>query len=423
MDKTTDVNGVEVLCIGTELLLGSIANTNAMWIANELALLGLPHYRQTVVGDNIGRLTEVILEASNRTRILITTGGLGPTPDDLTTQTIAGAFNTPLEENSNIWIDIQEKLKNKGFKPSKNNFKQAFIPKGAQIIPNPTGTAPGIIWSPKNDFTILTFPGVPSEMKRMWQESALPWLRKYGGINQTIISRTLRLTGIAESTLAEKIDDLFQQENPTVAPYANLGEVKLRITARASNTEKALKLIKPCEKEILSRVEQYCFGFDEESLPLVVLKLLSKRNETLCVAESCSGGGLAASLTAIAGASETFLGGIIAYNNSVKETLLAVSQQTLATHGAVSEPVVKAMAKGAREKLNADWAIAITGIAGPTGEEKNKPLGLVHFAVAGSKGIQTSQINLHKFKGREAIQKSSVIYGLNFLRMLLLARS
>ena len=217
-------NGAEILCIGSELLLGNIVNTNAKWLAEQLAILGIPHFRQTVIGDNILRLREAILEASNRSEILITTGGLGPTPDDITTKVISEAFNTPLEQRSEVLIDLKNKSIHKCNKLSESQKKQSLVPKGSQIINNHSGTAPGIIWSPKHGFTILTFPGVPGELKEMWAKEGEKWLIKNCFTKKIISSKVLRFAGISESLLADQIPHLLKKNNPTVATYASTGK-------------------------------------------------------------------------------------------------------------------------------------------------------------------------------------------------------
>ena len=228
--------GVEILSIGTELLLGNIVNTNARWISEELSKLGLNHFRQSTVGDNFVRIIRIIQEISKRSCLLITTGGLGPTPDDLTNEAIAKSFNATLFERPYLWSELKQKLSNSKLQDNSSSLrKQCFFPKNAQIINNPRGTAPGMIWEPVKGFTILTFPGVPSEMKAMWEETALGFIKNKFSDSSSFFSNTLKFTGIGESSIAEKINDLLTLKNPTVAPYANLGEVKLRITARAKN--------------------------------------------------------------------------------------------------------------------------------------------------------------------------------------------
>ncbi|MFZ9901785.1 MAG: competence/damage-inducible protein A, partial [Vulcanococcus sp.] len=406
-------------CIGTELLLGNITNGNARWIAEQLAALGVPHHRQLVVGDNRERLMAEVQAASERCQLLITTGGLGPTPDDLTTEALAAAFGTPLVENAQAWLDIQAKLSARGRSCAPSNRRQALIPEGAELLPNPTGTAPGVIWSPKPGFTVMTFPGVPSEMRAMWQATAAPWLRQSGLTSGVFASRMLQFWGVSESALAEQMADLLEGSNPTVAPYAGAGEVKLRITAQAETPAAAEQLLGPVEAEIRARTGSSCFGCDGESLASVVLERLRQRGETLAVAESCTGGGLGASLAAVPGASDVFLGGVIAYANSVKQGLLEVPLALLETHGAVSDPVAQAMAEGVRRRTGADWALAITGVAGPGGGSAEKPVGLVHLAVAGPHGCSSEAVRFSASRGRDWIQTLSAGEALNRLRLQL----
>jgi nicotinamide-nucleotide amidase len=410
----------EILCIGTELLLGNITNGNARWIAEQLAALGVPHHRQAVVGDNRERLIGEVRSASERCRVLITTGGLGPTPDDLTTEAIAAAFETPLVEHPQVWAEIQARLAARGRPCAASNRRQAFLPEGAALLPNPTGTAPGMIWSPRPGFTILTFPGVPSEMRAMWQATAAPWLKGAGLAEGVFASRMLHFWGVGESNLAEQMADLLEATNPTVAPYAGSGEVKLRITARAASAEVAESLLQPVEAEIRSRTGALCFGTNDDSLASVVLERLRRRGQTLAVAESCTGGGLGAALAAVPGASDVFLGGVIAYANAVKQEVLGVSPELLEAHGAVSDPVAQAMAQGGRRATGADWALAITGVAGPGGGTEQKPVGLVHIAVAGPDGCVSEGVRFGSSRDRSSIQTLSAGEALNRLRLALL---
>lgn len=409
----------EILCVGSELLLGNITNGNARWIAEQLASLGVPHQRQMVVGDNRERLMAEVRQAASRCRVLITTGGLGPTPDDLTTEAIAAAFETPLVEHPEVWAEIQARVSARGRICSPSNRRQAFLPQGAALLPNPTGTAPGMIWSPVPGFTVLTFPGVPSEMKAMWQQTAAPWLRQSGLAAGVFASRMLRFWGVSESALAEEMADLLEQANPTVAPYAGAGEVKLRITARAEQPAEAEAMLEPVEREIRNRTGQSCFGVDEQSLAVVVLDQLRQRGQSVAVAESCTGGGLGAALAAVPGASDVFLGGVIAYANRVKQQVLGVPEALLETHGAVSDPVAEAMAEGARRLTGADWGLAITGVAGPGGGSEQKPVGLVHIAVAGPQGCSSEGLRFGTSRGRAWIQTLSAGEALNRLRLQL----
>jgi nicotinamide-nucleotide amidase len=411
--------GAELLCVGTELLLGNILNSNARWLAERLAALGVPHYRQEVVGDNRERVIAAVRAASQRARVLITSGGLGPTPDDLTTEAIAAAFETPLEERPEVWELIQARLAGRGRPVAASNRRQAWLPRGAQVLPNPTGTAPGIIWSPVEGFTVLTFPGVPAELKAMWLATAEPWLRQTGVADGVFASRLLRFWGVSESALAEQVSDLLAQSNPTVAPYAGLGEVKLRMTARAKDGATAAALLAPLEVELRRRSGHSCYGIDDDSLASVVLEKLRQRGETLAVAESCSGGGLGAALAAVPGASDVFLGGVIAYANAVKQGLLGVDPLVLERWGAVSDPVAEAMAQGARRVTGSDWALAITGVAGPGGGSDSKPVGLVHIAVAGPDSCRSEAVRFGSSRPRAWIQALSVGEALNRLRLSL----
>ena len=411
----------EVICIGTELLLGDILNTNCQYLARELAALGIPHYYQTVVGDNISRIHRALETAIARSSILIFTGGLGPTPDDLTTETIADFFKTPLEENSAIIDDISRKFASVGREMTPSNRKQALVPKGAMTLPNPTGTAPGIIWQPKERLTIMTFPGVPSEMYRMWRDTAVPFLKSQGWGKSSIYTEMMRFRGIGESALAEKVVHLFDCDNPTVAPYAGKGEVRLRVAARASSQTEADALIKPVATEIKNIAGLDYFGSNEATLASIVGKLLKDREQTLSVAESCTGGGLGAMLTEVPGSSDYFWGGIISYDNQVKQNLLKVSVRDLEESGAVSSNVAEQMAEGVKKLLQTDWGIGITGIAGPGGGTDIKPVGLVYIGLATPESKTISrEYRFGDRRGRELVRHLSSCSALDLLRRSLI---
>ena len=413
----------EIICVGTEMLLGDILNSNAQYLAKQLAQLGIPHHYQTVVGDNIERLKQVIEIATSRAQILIFTGGLGPTPDDLTCETIADFFGAPLVERADIVEDIAQKFAQRGRVMSANNRKQALIPQGADILPNPTGTAPGIIWQPNGEVTILTFPGVPSEMYRMWEETAVPFLKSQGWGKEIIYSRSLRFWGIGESALAEKVAHFFDLTNPTVAPYAGNGEVRLRISAKAATETAAADLIAPIEQEIKAIAGLDYYGVDNDTLALVVGKLLQASGETLSVAESCTGGGLGQMLTDISGSSEYFWGGVISYDNSVKVGMLGVNPEDLAKYGAVSAIVAEQMAVGVKNRLSTTWGLGVTGIAGPTGGTDTKPVGLVYVGLAGPKDEVTSiEYRFGSTRTRSYIRYVSACGALDVLRRKLLTR-
>ncbi|MBO8218466.1 competence/damage-inducible protein A [Prochlorococcus marinus] len=417
--------GVEILSIGTELLLGNIVNTNAQWISEQLSQLGLNHFRQSTVGDNCDRIIKVIQEISKRSNLLITTGGLGPTPDDLTTEAIAKSFNVSVFERSYLLDEIKKKLSNSKLQENSSSLrKQCFFPKNAQIINNPRGTAPGMIWEPIKGFTILTFPGVPSEMKAMWEETAFEFIKNKFSDSYSFFSNTLKFSGIGESSVAEKINDLLNLKNPTVAPYANLGEVKLRITARAKNDLEARNIIKPVKEKLRKKFSKFIFGEDHDTLPSVLIKELAKRNETIVFAESCTGGLLSSSITSISGSSQVFQGSIVSYSNELKNALLNISEEKLTKYGAVSEEVCEAMAINVKEKLGADWAIAISGIAGPNGGSQDKPVGLVYISIAGPNNHITNIKKIfNSTRNRIEIQTLSVNVCLNSLRLILLSNS
>jgi nicotinamide-nucleotide amidase len=413
----------EIICVGTELLLGDILNSNSQYLAQQLAQLGIPHYYQTVVGDNPERLKQVIEIAISRAQILIFTGGLGPTPDDLTCETIADFFGVPLIERPEIIADITKKFAQRGRSMTPSNRKQALIPQGADILPNPSGTAPGIIWQPRPNVTIFTFPGVPSEMHQMWSETAVPFLKNQGWGKEIIYSRSLKFWGIGESALAEKVAPYFNLPNPTVAPYAGKGEVRLRISAKAPTKEVAEALISPVEKQLKDIAGWDYYGADDDTLAAVLGRLLRANTETLSVAESCTGGGLGQMLTDISGSSDYFWGGVIAYDNSAKVRLLGVKPEDLDKFGAVSATVAEQMATGVKNRLSTTWGLSITGIAGPTGGTDTKPVGLVYIGLAGPQDQVTSfEYRFGAMRGRALIRHVSANTALDLLRRKLIVR-
>ncbi|RCJ26938.1 competence/damage-inducible protein A [Nostoc minutum NIES-26] len=413
----------EIICVGTELLLGDILNSNAQFLAQQLAQLGIPHYYQTVVGDNPERLKQVIEIATSRSQILIFTGGLGPTPDDLTCETIADFFGVPLVERPEIIEDIAQKFAERGRLMTPSNRKQALIPQGADILPNPTGTAPGIIWQPRSNITIFTFPGVPSEMHYMWRETAVPFLKNKGWGKEIIYSRSLKFWGIGESALAEKVAPYLNLPNPTVAPYAGKGEVRLRISAKATSELAAEALILPIEKQLKEIAGLDYYGADDQTLASVVGELLRAKKESLSVAESCTGGGLGQMLTEISGSSDYFWGGVISYENSVKVGLLQVNPEDLDKFGAVSATVAEQMAVGVKTRLLTTWGLSITGIAGPTGGTDTKPVGLVYIGLAGPKDeVASFEYRFGTMRGRTLIRLLSANTALDLLRRQLLTR-
>ncbi len=411
----------EIICVGTELLLGDILNGNAQFLAKELAALGIAHYYQTVVGDNPARIQQAVTIAQGRSQLILFTGGLGPTPDDLTIETLADLFGAPLVEHPDLVADIEAKFTARGRTMPLSNRKQALLPEGAAVLPNPQGTAPGIIWSPRPRLTLMTFPGVPREMQAMWRETAVPYLHRQGWVTTTIVSRMLRFWGISESALAERVAPYLSQDNPTVAPYASKGEAKLRISVRADSRESALAQIEPVEAGIRALVGADCYGADDDSLASVVGSLLLGRQQTLAVAESCTGGGLGQLLTEIAGSSAYFQGGVIAYDNRVKVNLLKVDAAALEEQGAVSAIAAEQMALGAKAMLQTDWALSITGIAGPGGGTPTKPVGLVYIGLATPNGeVISYRHEFSGYRGRDWVRQLSALSALDALRRNLL---
>ncbi|WP_052050543.1 competence/damage-inducible protein A [Leptolyngbya sp. KIOST-1] len=424
-DPNATTKSAEIICVGTELLLGDILNSNAQFLAKELADLGIAHYYQTVVGDNPARIQQTVTLAADRadadSKLLLFTGGLGPTPDDLTLETLAHLFGVPLVEHADLVADIEAKFTARGRTMPPSNRKQALLPEGATVLPNPQGTAPGIIWSPRPGLTLITFPGVPREMQAMWRETAVPYLRAQGWGTTTIVSRMLRFWGISESALSERVAAYLSQGNPTVAPYASKGEAKLRITARADSRAAALAQIEPVEAGIRALVKDDCYGADDDSLASVVGQLLVQRQQSVAVAESCTGGGLGQLLTEIAGSSAYFYGGIIAYDNRVKLNLLKVDGVALEEQGAVSAIVAEQMALGAKALLHTDWALSITGIAGPGGGSPDKPVGLVYIGLASPTGdVVSYRHEFSGYRGRDWVRQLSALSALDALRRNLL---
>ncbi|MGB3788238.1 MAG: competence/damage-inducible protein A [Phormidesmis sp.] len=413
----------EIICVGTELLLGDILNSNVQYLAQQLASLGIAHHYQTVVGDNPTRIKQAVAIACDRAHLIILTGGLGPTPDDLTLASLAEFFDIPLIERPEIVTNLEEKFAKRGQTLTQTSRRQALLPEGADILPNPVGSAPGVIWLPRLGLTVMTFPGVPWEMKAMWEMTAAPYLRANGWANGVIHSRTLNFWGIGESALAQKVESLLATDNPTVAPYALGGKVILRISARAESVAAANELIDPVATQIRELTGDACYGQDDEALADAVGRLLGARSQTLSVAESCTGGSLGGLITAVPGSSSYFWGGVISYDNRVKQQVLGVDEAVLIRCGAVSAEVAAAMASGVRDRLGTDWALSITGIAGPGGGSAEKPVGLVYIGLASAQGIKTEKHLFGSEASRDLIRQRSACSALNLLRMELLNRT
>ncbi|MDD7796298.1 competence/damage-inducible protein A [Clostridium sp. 'White wine YQ'] len=371
----------EIISVGTELLLGDIVNTNAQYLSRELANLGINVYRQTVVGDNEERILESFERAFENSDIIVTTGGLGPTPDDLTKEVAAKYFKQELVLHEESYKKLESYFKNNGRGVTESNKKQAYFPKEAIILKNNHGTAPGAILEGEKGKKIIILPGPPKEMKPMFDEQVIPYLKKF--TDNVLVSKTLRLFGIGESHMAEEIKEIIDaQTNPTIAPYAKDVDVTLRITAKGKNEEDARKLIIPMEKKVRDKLGEFIYGEGETTLEEVVAKMLVDKKITISTAESCTGGMIASKLINYGGISECFLEGAVTYSNEAKANRLGVKKETLERYGAVSEETAKEMAEGVAKTSGTDIGVSTTGIAGPTGGTKEKPVGLVYVGIS-----------------------------------------
>lgn len=410
---------VELISVGTELLLGNIVNTNAAYLSEKCAELGMSLYYEVTVGDNEERLLDTVTTAINRSDVIILTGGLGPTQDDLTKETVAKALNLPIVEDRHTRERIENHFKRSNYKViTENNWKQASIIEGCKVVDNQNGTAPGLIVETQEGKRVILLPGPPNEMIPMFENDIYEYLNQ---INPNVIySKMVKICGIGESMVETEITDLIEaQSNPTIAPYAKSGEVHLRVTASAPSVEEAKKLVKPIVKELKDRFKQNVYTTDEvEALEDTVVKLLKKYDLSLATAESCTGGLFTGRIVNVAGASDVLKEGFITYSNKAKKKNLDVSKNTLKKHGAVSEQCAKEMAKGAAINTGSDVAVAITGIAGPDGGTDEKPVGLVYIACFANEKVTVKEFN---FKGnRQKIREGAVIYALDLLRRCIL---
>lgn len=410
---------VELISVGTELLLGNIVNTNAAYLSEKCAELGMSLYYEVTVGDNPERLLEAVTTAYNRSDIVILTGGLGPTKDDLTKETVAKALNLSLVEDPHTRERIEEYFKRSIYKQiTNNNWKQAEIIEGCKVVDNNNGTAPGLIVETKEGKRVILLPGPPNEMIPMFENDIFGYLNKIRP--HVIFSKMVKISGMGESLVETDITDLIEaQSNPTIAPYAKCGEVHLRVTASAPTVCEAEKLVEPVVKELKERFKENIYTTDEaETLEQAVIKLLKENDLTLATAESCTGGLFTGRIVNVAGASDVLKEGFITYSNKAKRKNLDVSKNTLAKYGAVSEQCAKEMAKGAAINTDSDVAIAITGIAGPDGGTEEKPVGLVYIGCFVNGKVTVKEFN---FKGnRQKVRESAVVYALDLLRRCIL---
>ncbi len=407
---------IEIISVGTEILLGNIVNTNAAFLAKECANLGLNQYYQTVVGDNDGRLSEVFRESISRSDFVILTGGLGPTEDDLTKETVAKVLNIPLVEDALAKTHLEEYFAYRGLTLTENNYKQALVPENSIVLQNANGTAPGMIVE-KDGHAAILLPGPPSEMVPMFQNQVLPYLESKS--DDVLYSITIKECGIGESILETMLLDLIDaQTNPTIATYAKISTSEVRVTAKAKTREAAIALVRPIESEILKRLGNAVYAIDGDlNLEDAVFLLLKKHQLTISTAESCTGGLIASKLVNVSGISSYFSQSYVTYSNSAKHQLLGVEEETLNNHTAVSKETAKEMVNGCAKKTGSDVAIAVTGYAGPD-DSDTEPKGLVYIAVCVNQHITVKEFH---FNGnRSKIRECAAIHALNMARLAIL---
>lgn len=405
----------EVISVGTEILLGQITDTNSTFISKRLAELGIDVYFKTVVGDNEKRLLQALEIASGRSDMVILSGGLGPTKDDLTKQTVAKFLNCGLLTDKNALEYIEEYYRQNNRKMTDNNLLQAKYLEGSVSLPNESGMAVGSYYQNQNGPDFILLPGPPSEMRPMFDKEAMPRLKKNYAKEHLLFSRVLRFYGIGESQLVTELDDLINgQTNPTIAPYAKVGEVTLRLTAQADSKESAKEILDKTEQVISKRVGQYLYGYgDDNSLPKVVVEKLKQRGLTVSASESLTGGSFQKAVTDIAGSSQIFPGGFVTYSASAKENLLNIPKEIIIENGVVSEATAKWMAERTRIKMDTDFGVSFTGVAGPDTLEGN-PAGTVWIGIS-QRGRQTAAFEYHFYGDRDAVRVRSVLAGFDLI--------
>ena len=402
----------EIVSVGTELLMGQVVNTDAQFIAQRLAPLGFQVFYHTTVGDNVKRLTAVVHQAVERSDVVVFTGGLGPTDDDLTKETVAAALGLTVEPIPEEVERLKKHFETRGYAFTPNNLKQASFPKSATILPNAFGTAPGCIMSAENKTAIL-LPGPPRELFPMFQNHVMPYLEQLSG--NKLYSRELRIFGKGESVVTYELRDIIEtQTNPTVAPYVKTGEVSLRVTALCQNEAEGEKLARPMIGEIVARLGDIVYSTVGESLPETCARMLTDDAQTLAIAESCTGGMVASELVAIPGCSNFLLEACVTYSDAAKVARLGVKQETLDQFGAVSEQCAREMAEGMRKTSGADYALATTGFAGPDGGTEENPVGTIYIALARQSETLVKRVQL--FGDRARIREIASLHAFDLLR-------
>jgi nicotinamide-nucleotide amidase len=402
---------VELVAVGTELLLGQLVDTNTAHVAQRLAANGIDVRATHAVGDNRERIAALISRILERADGAVTTGGLGPTVDDLTKEAVCDALgvDTVLDEASLAWMEAI--FRSFGREMRANNRKQAELPRGARVLENPNGTAPGFVAFREDGRFVACMPGVPREMKPMLDGKLIPILRERFGVRDAIYTRVIHTINLGESEIDHRIDDLFRtSENPKIAVLAHDFRCDVKVMAKASSAQAAQAAIAPLQREIEERLAGYVYGLDDATPASAVHDVLRARGWTIATAESCTGGRIAAALTAVPGSSRTYVGGTVAYDNAVKVAQLGVDPKIIEAHGAVSEETALAMARGARERFGTSCAVATTGIAGPDGGSEEKPVGTVWFALDDGRAPRAWSF---RFRGnREEVQARSVTHAL-----------
>lgn len=418
----------EIISVGTELLLGQIVDTNASYLSQVLSSIGIDIYHRSTVGDNAARLADTLKTALSRSDVVITIGGLGPTEDDLTKETIADTLGDEMVMDPESEAKIRGFFERRGLPVAESNLKQALRPNRGEVVPNDVGTAPGALFEAATAAAatgvrkiVIALPGPPGEFMPMVDRYVTPILSERAASisgRSIIKSRVLRVCGIGESAAEQKVKDLLASRNPSLAPYAKGSEVHFRVTAKASDGDEAEHLISGLESRVRERLGDLIYGIDEETLESVVVRMLVERGLTLGLAESCTGGLVANRITNVPGSSATFIGGIVSYSNDAKMKFLGVPEETLRAHGAVSPETARAMAEGAAWNIGTDLALGITGIAGPDGGTAEKPVGLVYIALRTPAGVEVTK-NVYG-GSREDIRMRASQTALNMLRMHLL---
>lgn len=404
----------ELISVGTELLMGQIVNTDAQYLAQQLSKYGIDLYHQSVVGDNMGRLVEAIGQAMERSDLLILSGGLGPTADDLTKEAVAKYLGREMVKDEPSWKAIEEYFARSGRTATPNNFKQAEFPVGAEIFPNSCGTAPGCICE-KDGKRIAVLPGPPHELQAMFELSLAPWLEAH--MDKKIQSRVLRIFGKGESSVEYELRDMIEgQKNPTIAPYAAIGEVTLRVTAACRPEEDAQALLEPVIEKICARLGDVVYSTNGETLPRLVARLLGEQHKTLALAESLTGGMAASDLVEIPGMSSILMEGVVTYSNAAK-IRLGVREETLAKHTAVSAEVACEMAEAVRRRAGTDYGLSTTGVAGPGPDENGNPAGLVYVGIADETGSRAVEVRIGGH--RQRVRIGAVLRAFDVLRRVL----